>query len=204
MEWSEVIENESLQNLPFKIELNEWGHVVMSPASNIHGAVQIAIGALLIQLKLEGKVFSECSVKTPKGVKVADVAWASAAFLAKNEMKTPFDVAPELCAEVVSPSNSEAEMVQKRDLYFSRGAKRGMDLHLRGGNELFQPLRQGRALRPLPIPERPAQSLTGTPPNSPHLLLTVRLFHESSNHLKPVQWQNFCQNLNFRVLILNL
>ncbi len=137
MEWSEVIENEILQNLPFKIELNEWGHVVMSPASNVHGAVQIAIGALLIQLKLEGKVFSECSVKTLKGVKVADVAWASAAFLAKNEMKTPFDVAPELCAEVVSPSNSEAEMVQKRDLYFSRGAKEVWTCTLEGEVSFF-------------------------------------------------------------------
>ena len=124
MEWSEVIENETLQNLPFKIELNEWGNVVMSPASNVHGALQIVIGGLLLaRSKREEIVVSECSVRTSKGVKVADVIWGSANFLAKNGMETPYVVAPELCVEVVSPSNPDAEMAEKRDLYFAKGAK---------------------------------------------------------------------------------
>lgn len=137
MEWSEVTENETLQNLPFKIELDEWGHIVMSPASNAHGAIQIAIGALLVQLKRGGKVFSECSIRTSRGVKVADVAWASAEFLARNELETPFSVAPELCVEIVSPSNSEAEMAQKRVLYFSKGAKEVWMCNLEGEVSFF-------------------------------------------------------------------
>ena len=32
-------------------------------------------------------------------------------------------MAPEICVEVVSPSNSEEEMVEKRRLYFEKGAK---------------------------------------------------------------------------------
>ena len=35
MEWNQVLEHPSLQNIPFKIELNEWGKVVMTPASNL-------------------------------------------------------------------------------------------------------------------------------------------------------------------------
>lgn len=37
MKWSEVINDKTLQDLPYKIELNEWGHIVMSPVSNLHG-----------------------------------------------------------------------------------------------------------------------------------------------------------------------
>lgn len=33
MRWSEVIDNPVLQNLPFKIELNRFGNILMSPAS---------------------------------------------------------------------------------------------------------------------------------------------------------------------------
>ena len=34
MQWQEVIAHPSLQDLPFKIELNEYGKIEMSPASN--------------------------------------------------------------------------------------------------------------------------------------------------------------------------
>ena len=37
MNWQEVCEDRSLQDLPFKIELNEYGQIVMSPASNEQG-----------------------------------------------------------------------------------------------------------------------------------------------------------------------
>ena len=36
MDWREVIENPSLRNLPFKIETNEWGQIVMTPATVRH------------------------------------------------------------------------------------------------------------------------------------------------------------------------
>lgn len=35
MEWSKVCEDKILQNLPYKIELSEWGNIVMSPVSII-------------------------------------------------------------------------------------------------------------------------------------------------------------------------
>jgi len=34
MNWQQVCENPTLKDLPFKIELNTFGQIIMSPASN--------------------------------------------------------------------------------------------------------------------------------------------------------------------------
>ena len=36
---------------------------------------------------------------------------------------TPFVEAPEICVEILSPSNTLAEMDEKKELYFARGCK---------------------------------------------------------------------------------
>jgi Uma2 family endonuclease len=123
MDWQEVCRDPSLQNLPFKIELNEWGQIVMSPASNRHGRQQSRIAAILSRQANAGEVISECSVNSPKGVKVADVAWASAAFIKRYGFETPYSMAPELCVEIISPSNRPAQLRAKIALYFRLGAK---------------------------------------------------------------------------------
>ena len=48
MEWAEVLNNPFLQNLPFKIELNRFGKILMPPASNQHGRIQGRMTANLI------------------------------------------------------------------------------------------------------------------------------------------------------------
>ena len=123
MQWSEICEDQTLQNLPYKIELNEWGNIVMSPASNRHGSLQTQIAFQLMTMLPNGTVLTECSIDTAKGTKVADVAWISAAFLNRNRGQTPYIEAPEVCIEIKSPSNSDAEMMEKKDLYFAKGAQ---------------------------------------------------------------------------------
>ena len=123
MEWQQVIENPFLQNLPFKIELNKWGKVLMSPASNNHGRWQFEVGTLIKEKKQSGVVITECSIQTPEGVKVADVAWLSDEFVEKHGFETPYDIAPEICVEIISPSNSKDEMNEKINLYLNQGAK---------------------------------------------------------------------------------
>lgn len=125
MEWAEVVDNPLLQNLPFKIELNKFGKLLMSPASNSHGRFQGRIAGALWQKQPQpaGEVITECSIQTSDGVKVADVAWASAAFIAEFGYTTPYPKAPELCVEIVSPSNSKAEITEKVELYLARGAQ---------------------------------------------------------------------------------
>jgi Uma2 family endonuclease len=123
MDWQAVIDNPLLQNLPFKIELNKWGKILMSPASNNHGRLQYVLGSRLERGKAGGTIIMECSVRTADGVKVADVAWASDAFIAEHGFQTPYSVAPEICVEITSPSNSRAEMEEKVQLYLAKGAK---------------------------------------------------------------------------------
>ena len=122
MEWSKVINSPLLQNLPFKIEQNRFGQLLMSPASNRHGMLQVAIALALSKRKRGGRIINECSIQTSDGVKVADVAWASDAFITEYSEKTPYPHAPELCIEIISPSNSKAAIEFKIELYLARGA----------------------------------------------------------------------------------
>lgn len=123
MQWADVLAEPSLKNLPYKIELNEKGHIEMSPASNFHGFLQSELVWLLRSQLDSGRVITECSIDTPKGVKVADVAWCSPGFVAEQGDLTPFTKAPDICIEVVSPSNTFAEMQDKVLLYLAKGAK---------------------------------------------------------------------------------
>lgn len=122
MNWQEVCNHPSLRDLPFKIETNEWGQIVMSPATNRHSYLQGQIEQLLRQMRTDGTAFPECAIETERGVKVADVAWLSDAFLKAHGLESPYTAAPELCVEVRSASNSRAEMDEKRGLYLARGA----------------------------------------------------------------------------------
>lgn len=123
MNWQEVCDSKSLQDLPFKIELNEWGQVVMSPASNRHGRYQMLIGLMLGAHVESGEIISECSIETKRGVKVADVIWASDGFIKKHGYETPYRAVPELCIEITSPSNSREEIQEKVGLYLAKGAR---------------------------------------------------------------------------------
>ena len=106
-------------NIPGKIELDAWGRMVMSPASNYHSALQaLLVGKLAV---LRGRAFVEVSVVTSAGVLVADVAWASDDFMRARGFETPYTRAPELCIEVVSPSNSREELREKVATYVEAG-----------------------------------------------------------------------------------
>jgi Uma2 family endonuclease len=108
-------------NLPGKIELDVWGRILMSPASNYHSAVQTKLSGKLAALG--GRAFVEASVLTPAGVLVADVAWTSDEFMVTHGFETPYTRAPELCVEVASPSNSRKELNEKVAAYLAAGAE---------------------------------------------------------------------------------
>jgi len=123
MQWSEVIESPYFKNLPFKIELNRYGKVEMTPASNKNAHLQFHIGTLLERKLKKGEVLTECSIQTTEGVKVADVSWCSKAFVKQYGYETPYSHAPEICVEIVSPANSKEEMTNKVQLYLQAGAE---------------------------------------------------------------------------------
>lgn len=122
MTWTEICANPALQDLPFKIETDRYGRLLMSPARNEHGYYQSEIGYLLRTLLPDGKVITECPVETPEGVKVADVAWCSTERFRILRPQVSSSVAPEICVEVFSDSNTRNAIERKRELYFARGA----------------------------------------------------------------------------------
>ncbi|HEX8368659.1 MAG TPA: Uma2 family endonuclease [Pyrinomonadaceae bacterium] len=123
MDWAEVINHPSLRDLPFKIETNEYGEIIMNPVKIGHSIYQGEISSLMKAMRPEGIAMVECAIRTSKGTKVADAAWASMEIIQKIKNETDASIAPEICVEVVSMSNTNREMETKRSLYFEKGAK---------------------------------------------------------------------------------
>jgi hypothetical protein len=115
MNWQKICDNPQFNDLPFKFETNEWGKIEMCPASNEHSLYQMLIIEWLIRLAQNGKPLPECSIQTRKGVKVADVAWASFDFFKRNKRSNPYLESPEVVIEILSPSNTRAEMDLKNN-----------------------------------------------------------------------------------------
>ena len=74
MNWQEVIESPYLRNLPFKIETNEFGEIIMNPVKIFHSILTGKILSLMKILRPKGVVLGNCAIKTRKGTKVADAA----------------------------------------------------------------------------------------------------------------------------------
>ncbi len=123
MTWDEVCANRYLQDLPFRIETNRWGQIVMSPPHNDHSFAQSSIYDLLKKKMQGGVALQETVIDTEDGNKVADATWMSDEFYRANKGQSSFKRAPEICVEVKSPSNTTGEMMEKKDLYFKAGAQ---------------------------------------------------------------------------------
>jgi len=120
--WGELCRDPSLDDLPYKIELNAWGKIEMSPASNRHGRLQAALSAEFTRQLPNGVAISECSILTSIGIRAPDVVWASADFMNAYGEITPYMRAPEICVEIISPSNVKAEIDEKTAAYLAAGA----------------------------------------------------------------------------------
>jgi len=116
-------------NVPGKIEIDLWGRMVMSPAAAYHGRVQVRLCDKLAALGGERTV--EAPIATPLGLFVADLSWSSRKTPPEAEDENPLMRAPELCIEVVSPSNSRKEMQEKTEAYLAAGAEEVWLVYLR-------------------------------------------------------------------------
>ncbi len=50
MQWSEVVDNPYFENLPFKIGLNRYGKIEMTPASRMSNKVQLYLAADAVEV----------------------------------------------------------------------------------------------------------------------------------------------------------
>jgi Uma2 family endonuclease len=129
MTWQQVCEDKALADLPYKIELDKSGKILMSPAHKKHSKLQSKILRLLMRLLPHGDALPECAVETSEGTKVPDVAWISEErWASMNPDEASCSLAPEICIEILSPANTAVEMLGapgkpgKRELYFQAGA----------------------------------------------------------------------------------
>ena len=120
--WEEVCNNPLLAGLPYHVEINRDGNIVLSPHSRAHSKYQKAITKLLDRLMTGGEAFGEYAVQAKNSTPVPDVIWTSHERDAAEKDEFVCKVAPEICVEVRSPSNSRREMEDKRQEYFEVGA----------------------------------------------------------------------------------
>lgn len=122
MTWDEICDHPDLRNLPFRIESNRWGQIVMYPPSNDHYFSQASIRDLLRQHMTGGHCLHEANVVTRDGTKVSDGAWLSEEFYRAHKGEKTFSRAPEIVVEVKSPGNTMAELLEKKELFLDAGA----------------------------------------------------------------------------------
>ena len=152
--WADVCADPLLQDLPFKIELDRFGRILMSPPFAGHARRQYRI-ARLLEDALGGVPATECPVATADGVKVPDVVWMSDAFAREHRDADVYPTAPELCVEVPSKSNPWEEMDEKAQLYLAQGAHEVWICEVNGTMRFFGP--DGERERSRLAPDFPAQ-----------------------------------------------
>jgi Uma2 family endonuclease len=121
--WDEILTDPELAQLPYRIETDQYGNILMSPPPAFtHSLRQAQITVLLNQFLPEGRTVSECPVSTAGGVKAIDVAWLAGKREEIINKPSVLTKAPEICVEILSPSNKSDEIHDKRMLYFDAGA----------------------------------------------------------------------------------
>ncbi len=122
MQWQDVLNDATLRDLPYKIELNLSGNIEMSPTYVIHSILQGELITLLSQSLKGGQALGELAIQTLDGVRVPDVCWGSRDYIQAHQDELYASKAPELCVEIVSRSNSQKEMKRKTALFMEAGA----------------------------------------------------------------------------------
>ena len=95
----------------------------MSSSELNHQEFEMEIVRLLFRLLSNGCPVMECGTQTTNGTKEPNVVWASDAMRRAHRGEPSYAKAPELCVEVISPSNTHREINEKRRLYFEAGAQ---------------------------------------------------------------------------------
>jgi Uma2 family endonuclease len=125
--WAQIVADPMLSDLPYTIELDGWGDIRMTPAASPRHMEIGFSSALALRATLGGKAFQVGAIVTPQGVLTADVVWCSPGYVTRHddvfaEGAPAMPEAPEICVEVVSPSNSVGKLEQKMAAYLAAGA----------------------------------------------------------------------------------
>jgi len=136
--WNELLADAELAKISYRLETDRLGRIIMSPPPAFtHAERQGHIADLLRDLRPDGRTLPECPLSTADGVKSIDVVWLASARPELVERPVLLTGAPEICVEVISPSNTRPEMDEKRALYFDAGASEVWICNLDGSLSFF-------------------------------------------------------------------
>ena len=121
--WQQLARDPLVAAIPYKVELNEKGTIEVSPPTTRHAFLQAFVAHELKLQRPDGTTFTESPVETEIGVRVPDVVWASAEFMKRHGSESEFRAGPDLCVEVLSPTNTRAEIAEKVTAYLAAGAR---------------------------------------------------------------------------------
>ena len=123
-----------------KIETNARNEILMSPPPNPrHQDYGCTILLLLRDLMKGGRPGYKTGVQTSDGTRVPDIFWISRERRAQLQDSPSLPFSPELCVEILSPSNSKREIEEKKVLYFEGGALEVWICDQRGKMSFFGP-----------------------------------------------------------------
>jgi Uma2 family endonuclease len=118
-----LVGDPSYARIPGRVELNGWGQIIMTPPADFWHYRVAARLVRLLTAALGGEALQEGAVAVAeRGVLIADVVWCSSAFLSLHGGERVLEAAPEICIEILSPSNSTKEIEEKRASYLAAGA----------------------------------------------------------------------------------
>jgi Uma2 family endonuclease len=118
-----LLDDPAYASLPGRLELTGWGQIIMTPPADFWHYRVAARLARSLTAGLGGEAIQEGAIAVAGlGVLIADVVWCSSAFLARHREERVLEAAPEICVEVLSPSNSTREIDEKRTAYLAAGA----------------------------------------------------------------------------------
>ncbi len=122
MTWDDVLADPSLNSVPYKVESNSWGQLVLTPRTNLR-AVRLGHVATRVLHALHPHMMISVPIQTRDGVRVADAAWASLAFVHHPDNEVVFATAPPLCVIVCDGTTPIAETEYRLALYLDAGAR---------------------------------------------------------------------------------
>ncbi len=137
--WGRLCRDPSLNDLPYKVETNSQGQFILTPLSGSRSIRMSEIMQALGEHAPDGSAPPSYALATPEGVKVPDVVWYSRE--RGRQMQAtgdPTTRAPEICVEVMSETNTEAEMQGKRRLYREIGAEEVWTVSVDGDIRFFR------------------------------------------------------------------
>jgi len=119
--WQALCADPTYEDVPGKLELTEWGEILMSPVGKTHGLIAMRIAEGL-RRALGGHTMAEVGVATAIGIRAPDVAWCTDEYLGRHPEESPLSSAPEICVEVASESNALPKLREKARAYVRAGA----------------------------------------------------------------------------------